>query len=388
MTDQRLRELLTERVADVTTIDLASGAWDRAAGVRRRRRAAAGVVVAVVAVVGATSAVVSGPGDHEPTPPPATSSSDPAVPRAERDGRYAGADVWWAPSTDQEARLPRLRSALPAEIDLGSPVGDVPAGVEALALFQLWGEEPGEVIVLGRAGTSYTLDASRLDDYVDARGNTLPVVTAESLAPDGRHAFFVQERSLEVYDFGDGSWTSIPTERWAAEGAAWQPPALIRVPIAGAGVPEVRLVSASGKERGTTFASNHIAGFRDRDDPYGRSAWGRGGWGAQAMYLAGPVGRGVSSVDAVAVVDGTLSGRVLEADKVLAMRPEAEGGRWNQCCPVIGWLGNDLVLFESRSGAARILAWRPGTPDLFRVSDIRGWTPGEESYVASFADLG
>ena len=65
--------------------------------------------------------------------------------------------------------------------------------------------------------------------------------------------------------------------------------------------------------------------------------------------------------------------------------PHEVDGRWNQCCSAVGWLDADTVLFESRHEDARILAWRVGTRDLYRVSDIRGWTPGEESYVASFA---
>ena len=71
---------------------------------------------------------------------------------------------------------------------------------------------------------------------------------------------------------------------------------------------------------------------------------------------------------------------------LLAFPPaRAEEGRSLQCCPVVGWADAGTVLFESRHAGARVLAWRVGTPDLYRVSDIRGWTPGEESYVASFA---
>ena len=45
------------------------------------------------------------------------------------------------------------------------------------------------------------------------------------------------------------------------------------------------------------------------------------------------------------------------------MPVETEGGRWNQCCPVVGWLDPETVLFESRHEEARILAWRVGTED-------------------------
>ena len=59
MTDQRLRDLLEERVADLPVTDLVDGAWDRARAVRRRRAAVAGAAVAVLAVVGGTTAVVA-----------------------------------------------------------------------------------------------------------------------------------------------------------------------------------------------------------------------------------------------------------------------------------------------------------------------------------------
>lgn len=66
MTDQRLRELFDERVADVTDVDLVDAAWQRAHAVRRRRAVVA-VVAAVVAIVG-TTAVVVGTNDGEPPP--------------------------------------------------------------------------------------------------------------------------------------------------------------------------------------------------------------------------------------------------------------------------------------------------------------------------------
>ena len=41
MTESRLRDLMTDLVADVDAPPLARGAWDRARRIRRRRKAAA-----------------------------------------------------------------------------------------------------------------------------------------------------------------------------------------------------------------------------------------------------------------------------------------------------------------------------------------------------------
>ncbi len=144
------------------------------------------------------------------------------MPKAERGGQYGGVPVWWAPTTDEEADLPQLTgSGLPEQIDLSEIAGEVPVGMRAAGLFQLWGEQPGQVVVVGADGASYSLDVSRLEPVTDG-GGLRPPVTQESLSPDGRYAFFVQERSLEVYDFDRATWTTIPAEqRWTVESAEW-----------------------------------------------------------------------------------------------------------------------------------------------------------------------
>jgi hypothetical protein len=390
MTDQRLRELLEERVADLSATDLVSDAWDRASAVRRRRRALVGVTVAVVAIVGATTAVVAGNRGVAP-PPPATSSTAPGpVPQAERAGEYAGVPVWWAPSVADEPDLPALTStALPPEIDLSGPNGPVPAGTRAVALFQSWDEGgQGAVTVVAADGGQYSVDVSRLTTMADETGNTSSPASQDSLSPDGRYAFFAQERSLEVYDFGAAGWHSIHTRRWSALGAQWSVDGTtILLRDYSYSSPHYDVYSPAGQRVGSTRdAKGQASGSRAGDEPYGPTAWSRGAWGARGMYLKGPIG-GIQSVDGIGIVDGTLSGHALAPPPpILAMRPES-GGRWVQCCPVVGWIGNHTVVFESRSNDGRILAWRVGTPHVYRVSDIRGWTPGEESYVASFAAI-
>jgi hypothetical protein len=359
MTDQRLRELLDEHVADLTTVDLVDGAWQQARTVRRRRRATAAAAAAVVAVVGTTAVVASRSDDG--TMPPVTSPSGTTTPRSDegpkavRSGTYGGAPVWWAPTTTEEADLPRLDgTALPAVIDLSDGRPAWPGGMRAVALLQLWGDEPGAVVVVGEDGTSYSLDVSRLGRVRDGGGNDYPPVGPMSLSPDGRTASFRQEGALEVYDLVHGGWRTEDFRPLDGEGG--------------------------------------IAGPAEGDESYGPTAWSRGASGARGVYLAGPVPAPTGdqrSVDAIVVVDGTLSGHPLLPPYPVLAFPDnrADDGRWLQCCPPVGWLDNETLLFESRWAEAKVLAWKVGTPDVYRVSDIVGWTPGAETYVASFAAL-
>lgn len=383
MTDQRLRDLLEERVADTPPVDLASPAWARAADVRRRRRTVAGVVVAVVAVVAGATVVATGRGD-EPSLPPATGPTDSGpTPGAERAGRYGKAEVWWAPSVADEADLPGLAgTGLPPEIDL-STVEPVPAGVRAVALAQLWGDEPGGVVVVGDDGASYSLAIGF--DALTVGGDAVPPVTQESLSPDGRHAFFAQDRWLEVYDFEAAEWTRIELPEGAQPaGATWEGDR-IKVPTEAVD-PVYELYGPDGSHHGRSFTPDIYAGLLPSDEVYGPVAR-LGSVGARGLFLGGPVpdpdGVPMSSVDALG------AGGTDRPEALLAFpRSGSDEGRWLQCCPPVGWLDEETVLFESRHADARVLAWRVGTPELYRVSDIRGWTAGDEMYVASFADVG
>ncbi len=104
------------------------------------------------------------------------------------------------------------------------------------------------------------------------------------------------------------------------------------------------------------------------------------------MYLAGPVtdpdGVELSSVDALGAGGEHQPGAILAAHpwtgrgSLAAVLPGGRLARLRHACSS-----------SRRWEDARILAWDVGTTVMFRVSDIRGWTPGEESYIASFADL-
>lgn len=367
MTDQRLRELLRERVDDVTTRDLTADAW--AAAARTRRRRTAGVIAGVIAgVVVAGGVVVTGGSDPDTRPaPPATS---PSVSRsADADTTHLDAPVRRGPDVEEESDLPLLAdSPLPETIDLTSATSPVPRAVRAVALIQ----SGSRVVVLTDDGGLYTFDESRLDRVSDRGGNVRTPLSSESLAPDGRHAFFVQNSSLEVYDFAGGGWTKIDTPQWHAESARW--------------VSDTEIyVSAPGLEpdgEGTTYDLEGSASPARIDraplwDAPTAHPWGPQRGAARSYFVDRPEGTGMAVVVR------------LEGKALLLALPDGIDGpddrvmRFKGCCPVVGWLDPDVVLFESRSTeGARILAWRAGTREVSLVSDLGG------SYVrASFADL-
>jgi hypothetical protein len=385
MTDQQLRELLRERVADLAMPDLTADAWRSGRLTRRRERWAVVGCAALLAGVAATGVAVLGDQGRPtgPTPAPGVSTSGatatPDAPDAP-DTLYRGAQVWLAPATDEEGGLTRLAdTGLPGEIDL-SPGRPAARGIgRAVGVLGVWPDGGlSRVVAVGADGGSYSLDLTGVVGPVaDEQGNVISALTQEGLAPDGRYVFFVQERSLEVYDFQTDAWIHIATPAWLAEGARWVGADRIHVPE--------RLGSTAG---GTTYdatgrevagvAIDGAAAWTGTDEAFGPLKAGPEGV-ARGHYLAGGVALGgttYSGLDAVVATVGA------EHD-LLVFAPLDQ--RWKGCCPVVGWSGPDIVLLESRHSSAHVLAWRVGTHDVRLVSSIVGWVAGAEAYVASWA---
>ena len=61
-------------------------------------------------------------------------------------------------------------------------------------------------------------------------------------------------------------------------------------------------------------------------------------------------------------------------------------GRNKMCCVPMAWFSHDFVLFTASDpdGAYRVLAWRVGTPDVYRVSDYTDLPP--RNFSASWAE--
>lgn len=394
MTERQLKDLLEERVADLRVDDLGAAAWTAASRTRQRRSAlvaSAAVVAAVVAV-----ALVVRPGSGgEPAPPAATSTAPtvaapPVAPEvgAERGGRYFDARIWWAPPAAEESRLPELEgTSLPERVDL-SGRGPAVAGLgRAVAAYEVDTDRGlDRVVVVGEDGTSYSLDVGGLVEFVDAGGSRLSPLSGESLSPDGRHVFFRQPGALAVYDFASDRWSRIEIGVGDPEFASWASEEVIEVlggfeRTGGGATYDVggRLLERlEGSPISVDpYPGNKLISFDD--EPYGPLVSLDGSQG-QSAYLSGTVRRDGQAL-------GGLEGITTRRDEVGAVLVQPPGaGRWKQCCPVIGWLDPETVLFESRHEDARVLAWRAGTRDVARVSDIRGWEAGVEVFVATYSE--
>jgi hypothetical protein len=117
------------------------------------------------------------------------------------------------------------------------------------------------------------------------------------------------------------------------------------------------------------FSDLHVAAA---DQPYG--IWVDGPDAVAGSYfLNGPVTGGPYSNP-----EGLVA-RVGDKRAVLALSVE---GRSKGCCPVVGWLADGVLGFESQG---RVLAWRVGTSTLYRVAEPVGLEQGKEVATASWA---
>ena len=148
--------------------------------------------------------------------------------------------------------------------------------MRAVGLFQLWGDSSrGEVVVVGADGASYSLDVSRLSMLADETGNVSPPVSQESLSPDGRYAFFPQERSLEVYDFDRATLDDDPASGAGPSERASGPPTAAAIEVRRRRRLRRRAPTSThptGQHVGTTRSRRtSTSGPRGGDDFYGRS---------------------------------------------------------------------------------------------------------------------
>ena len=367
MTTERLRDLLEERVSDVEADDLSARAWARAGGVRRRRRTlVVGTGVAAVLVVAGGVAVLDDrpSATNVPTGPPPSSATSTTVPpepqseepRATLAGEFRGAPFWWAPPAERDVELPVLQvPGLPAQLSMADadPVTRPPERVDAVFAT---GKQRYRLLSHDRLQSVDLSD--RLGPVADAGGNLLSPLTPDSLSPDGTQVLFVQPAGLEVWDLPTNTWDSFPMTVEDAEQAAWS------------------IDGHIGVEQ-----------YSGRTDP-----WERGDHQGSSI-VAGPVGEGAEldwmEGTGAPVTDST---QVANPDFLAVGTPAApellafSTGRNKLCCPPIAWFSHDFLLFAASSsdGAHRVLAWRIGTPDLYRVSEYTDI--GRPGLVASWAE--
>ncbi len=361
MTTERLYDLLDELVVDTTPVDAVDAAWDGAQRIRQRRRlAATGGAAAAVIALAVGVAVLDGPDPSGPpvTTPSQTPTTDPSPSAPERpDTTYAGIDVSWSPTVAEEADLPWYDGASPLSrsIDLAAGAPEISGEDRALAVFAIFrnGGALDRVAVLLPGGTTRSLDVSRLEPVRDADGNAAALLPSDGgLAPDGRHVFFAQDSSIEVYEFATDTWTIIDTPDWQAEGARWLDAETIWLPSG-------ETFGVDGRSTGMSDVDWIFGELTEDALGYGPVKTTAGGF-AQSQRLAGPVQGGeLANPEAIGVTQG--------GQKSALAFPDLD--RAKGCCPVVGWLDADTVVYESGD---RLLAWRVGTHQVTRVSEVSG----------------
>ena len=382
MTDQELRDLLEERVADVTTHDLSGLAWRAGRRARRRDRLA---VVGAAAVV--TAAVASGAavlGDGRPTAPsPAPNVAGPAptsVERTEADGRYEGVPVWFSPTRQEEGGLPALDTeVLPRVVDLESgPV--VKAMDRAVAAFAV-----GDTVrLVDEDGGQVGVSIARLDDVTKPNGYSYRPVHESMLSPDGQHLVFPQDGSVAIYSL-DGGWSEIDTGDAVTRFVTWVADDTLVLPPGEGGGPSLGYTV----DGGGVFSDLTVDRLRPLFSVGDAQAYGptrsSAGSSAQSYGMGVPIpgdhaGRDLS--DPEFVYAETVAG-LAALSLTWTIDEDGDDGRFLQCCPVAGWLDERRLVYESRQTEPALVAWTVGTDEFRLVSRIRG-----EYSLASFADLG
>jgi hypothetical protein len=363
MTTQRLRDLMEERVAGVEADDLATRAWARADGVRRRRRIAftSTAVAAVLAVAGA-AALVDRRESTEPSPsgrPTTTSQLEPTgaaeAPRAVLAGEFRGAPFWWAPPAALDSDLPVLQvPGIPAELSMAAApsANQPPDHVDAV-----FGMGKQQYLLLSDERFTSVDLSDRLGPVADEGGNELSPLGPGSSSPDGTQVFFRQPGRVEVWDLARNSWRSVDTPGF--EAAAWTRAGTLWLP----GMPE---------PRPDPWTSDH---------QYGPAVAGPDGAAAELDWMEG-VGAPTTGEPGEVANPEFLAAGTPEAPDLLAFGM----GRNKMCCAPMAWFSHDFVLFSAADpdGAYRVLAWRVGTPDLYRVSEYTDLPP--RNFSASWAE--
>ncbi len=192
--------------------------------------------------------------------------------------------------------------------------------------------------------------SDRLGPVADEGGNEFSPLGQRSLSPDGTRVAFRQPGRVEVWDLPTNSWTSVETPdyesvAWSVDGDLWLP----------------------------------------GDGPTGRpDPWQHGD------HQYGPVVTGPGRPGRRARLDG----RHRRSDHGRPRRRSPTRSSWRRGAPTtstcwpsghrtaassaarsMGWFSHDFVRLRGGvlARVAGVLAWRVGTPDLYRVSRFEGF---------------
>ena len=394
MTQQQLRDLMRERVADETMPDLSARAWRAGQRLRRRRRmAAVGGVVATTAVVSGVVALVdSSPRPDRPNPvAPSSGTQTPSLsasPSASTapDGFLGALPVYYAPTLAEEARLPLMvegRPPLPEVLDVRgarSTAADAPMD-RAVAAVRAGRQAERSVVLVSPEGEYAVVDTSQLSRAGDVNANMHDPESSKMLAPDGRHLAFPQGDHLMLFEVATRSWSrhDMPASADPFEFVFWLDEQSV-------------LVFGADNAARVDVASGVVT-------PDERPRWpAPPGLGARASYSSFPVVAGDGSaaqswfsgrrVTGAAVPTGAPEVLVVQADQTVVAAfvdsaPAGPGGeRFLGCCPAATWVAPGVPAYLSVGDTMRLIAWRAGTDRFEVVSEVVGW-----SGAVSFADF-
>jgi hypothetical protein len=287
-------------------------------------------------------------------------------------------------------------TSLPESVDFSNVRGPIPLGVDAQAIIQYNDRSlldadtaaSGGVVVLGDDGIVYSLDITSLYASPDAIRDA--PVYAESLSPDGTHVFFVVDRdTLTVYDFQSGAWATIHTGAHARAATWSEDSRTIRVPHAGF-EPSFALFQPDGMPAGTSTdvplapkpPGNASPCGPVRTDEVAAQHYSLNGFSPRLQQFIGELPDGAVDMASGDVDSLVVGPRGDSPGEVLGVRDPVPA-----CALVVGWVDPDTVAYLSTQagGVTRVLAWRIGTPDVWRVSDLEGLPTTPFGWVGSFA---
>ncbi len=391
MTETRLREALHAAAERVAPPELAKVAWE---GARRYRVRRAGAISGALLVAAVTSVVVLTTTGGQPAPSPGLgrpsgthaptrSSTAPTGPAGPTPTTVFQA----GPSGAQERSSPLLDTRLRG-LDLRARPAAVlsPAHRGRIVAAYLLGRGPYTAVLLLDSGERVRLDAV-LQPNSDPAGNPQPVLDPRAVSADRSRVIFLQANGVVVADTSTGT-----ARRWKSPGpfygAGWlTADELVLTRSAGNVLFDVRTgqiaatrvegeLAAGGGALSVLMRPMRLSSAASADrivtvpmDPgiFGDSsgaAFLRSGRVATGVYTAhvNVSGVQVSNPQGVAVAD-TASGL---ADRLLVINYDTDHGKG--CCPVLGWLDDDTVLYANVG--QRLLAWNVGTGELRRVIDL------------------
>lgn len=415
MTDHELRDLMHERVADLTVPDLSGDAWARASRIRRRRTtgvvagAVASVAVVAVALAGVpgldrSSAPAPGPATQRPSPNASTAPTTPHSPRTpghpapssgaqatDPDGRFEGWPVYWGPTAAQEDTLPPVPTPLPAVIDLSAAAPDLADRpiTSALAAYALLDDAGGaRLLLLAPDGSLRTVDTSRVAPYDDGAGEDISVANQYVLSPTGEYLAFPQPSGrVLVLTLATGEWRTIDTGRGQVVTMQWMGTTDLWFPPTTQGGQGALYSVVDGTRVGSAGVTAPLSPFDPGAGPYGRWRMGPGGTAQAWTGVTGlPVVADERTPSQVLLVQGDAPLR----DALLVLGDSTspiDRERPEECCSVEFWLGEHTVVYESASDPRRLIAWQVGTHGVGVVSTIEGYDADRTTLVSSYARI-